>query len=117
MSARSCGTIGYDTIYALQDVEDDALIGVKSTARLFGKHSRMMVALFYAGAYALWLWAGFAAQGAMIFFIASIPTAALLAWQVITLDPQNGPNCLARFKSNNYVGLVFTLALFIQAQF
>ncbi len=42
-------TIGYDTIYALQDVEDDALIGVKSTARLFGRRARMIVALFYAG--------------------------------------------------------------------
>lgn len=110
-------TIGYDTIYALQDVEDDALIGVKSTARLFGKHAWLMVALFYAAAFAFWLWAGYAAQGWTVFFVASIPAALILAWQVITLDPKNGANCLTRFKANNYVGLAFTLALWVQAQF
>ncbi len=109
--------IGYDTIYALQDVEDDALIGVRSTARLFGKHARLMVALFYAGAFALWLWSGIAATGWPIFVIASIPAALLLAWQVITLDPANPDNCLIRFKANHYVGILLTLALWIQAQF
>ena len=108
-------TIGYDTIYALQDVEDDALIGVKSTARLFGSRARMMVALFYAAAYGLWVWAGFAASGWTLFLIASIPTALLLAWQVITLDPKNGANCLNRFKANNLVGLLLSAALLIQA--
>ncbi len=110
-------TIGYDTIYALQDVEDDALIGVKSTARLFGDKARIMVALFYTAAFALWLWAGYAAQGWIVFFVAAIPAALILAWQVITLDPKNGANCLTRFKANNWVGLAFTLALIVQAQF
>ena len=110
-------TIGYDTIYALQDVEDDALIGVKSTARLFGANARLMVALFYAGGFALWIWAAIWAQAWTVFFIAVIPAALILIWQVVTLDPQNGQNCLTRFKANNYVGLAFTLALWIQAQF
>jgi 4-hydroxybenzoate polyprenyltransferase len=110
-------TIGYDTIYALQDVEDDALIGVKSTARLFGRHAQLMVALFYAAAFAFWIWAGLAASGWTIFVIASIPAALLLIWQVVTLDPANPRNCLVRFKSNNFVGLALTLALWIQAQF
>ncbi|MBU1174522.1 MAG: 4-hydroxybenzoate octaprenyltransferase [Alphaproteobacteria bacterium] len=110
-------TIGYDTIYALQDVEDDALIGVRSTARLFGTQARVMVALFYASALALWIWAGMAAEGWTIFLLASIPTALILFWQVVTLDPDDPKNCLVRFKANHYVGLTFTLALWIQAQF
>ncbi len=108
-------TIGYDTIYALQDIEDDALIGVKSTARLFGKNARPMIALLFAGAYALWLWAGFSASGRLVFLVASLPVAALFAWQVLTLDPADNANCLTRFKANNSVGLLLTLALLVES--
>ncbi len=109
--------IGYDTIYALQDVEDDVLIGVKSTARLFGRHARTMVALFYLSAFVLWLTSGFAASGSTVFLIAAIPTAVLLAWQVITLDAADPGNCLKRFKTNHYVGLLLTLALLAEVWF
>lgn len=110
-------TIGYDTIYALQDIEDDALIGVKSTARLFGRHARLMVALFYAGAFGLWIWAGLEASAGNKFLIASIPTALILIWQVATLKPESTENCLNRFKANNYVGLALTLACWIEWRF
>jgi len=108
-----CWVIGYDTIYALQDVEDDALIGVKSTARLFGDRARVMVAVFYAAGFALWLWAGLAANAGPVFLMAMILPAAVLGWQVITLDLKNGDNCLKRFKANHYTGLAFTLALWL----
>ncbi|RZA23944.1 MAG: 4-hydroxybenzoate octaprenyltransferase, partial [Lysobacteraceae bacterium] len=67
-------TIGYDTIYALQDIEDDALIGVKSTARLFGARVRPIVAFFYAATLALWLSAGLAAGGGFIFVLLLLAT-------------------------------------------
>ena len=53
MSSAFCWTIGYDTIYALQDARDDAIVGIRSTARLFGENARLGVALFYAAAAAL----------------------------------------------------------------
>ena len=105
--------IGYDTIYALQDVEDDALIGVKSTARLFGSRTRPIVAGFYVGAYILWLLAGISAGAGWLFVLASLPAAALLAWQVWTVDPAVPDNPLRRFQSNNWVGFILTLALLI----
>jgi 4-hydroxybenzoate polyprenyltransferase len=103
--------IGYDTIYALQDVEDDALVGVKSTARLFGRRSRVIVAGFYAAAYALWMGGVLAAGGGIVFAVLSLVPAGLLAWQVQTLDGAAPGNALQRFRSNHYVGLAMTLAL------
>lgn len=103
--------IGYDTIYALQDKEDDALVEVKSTARLFGQHARLIVSLFYATAFALLVWAGISAGADRVFLIACIPSAALLVWQVSTVDPDDVENCLVRFKSNHWFGVAFTLAL------
>lgn len=110
-------TIGYDTIYALQDIEDDAMVGVKSTARLFGQHAKLIIALFYAGAFALWLQAGLSASGWLNFVYASIPAALILIWQVVTLDPASPANCLKRFKANHYVGLALTLALWVEFRF
>lgn len=109
--------IGYDTLYALQDTEDDALIGVKSTARLFGDKARPIVGLFYAGAYTLWMMAGLSAGADWLFMVASLPVAAHLAWQVLTVDPSNPANCLTRFKANHYLGLALTLALWIEFRF
>ena len=110
-------TIGYDTIYALQDIEDDAMVGVKSTARLFGANARVLVALFYAGAFLLWVLAGRQAGAGIIFFYAMVLPAALLFWQVATLKTDNPANCLVRFKANHYVGLALTLALLIEFWF
>ncbi|MCP8884935.1 4-hydroxybenzoate octaprenyltransferase [Devosia sp. XJ19-1] len=103
--------IGYDTIYALQDVEDDALVGVKSTARLFGANVRPAVATLYAGAFVLWNVAALMAGGGMIFSVISLVAAGLLAWQLWTLDATVPENPLIRFKNNHFVGVVLTLAL------
>ncbi|MCS6762264.1 MAG: 4-hydroxybenzoate octaprenyltransferase [Candidatus Devosia symbiotica] len=103
--------IGYDTIYALQDVEDDALIGVRSTARLFGDKTKPIVAGFYVGAYALWLAAATLAGAGIVFAMFSLVAAGLLAWQVQTLDKDVPGNVLARFYANHYVGMALVLAL------
>ncbi len=107
--------IGYDTIYALQDVEDDALIGVKSTARLFGRRVRMMVAIFYAGAVVLWFAAAYVTGAGLPFYLAALLPLALLVWEIATLDGRSPDNALVRFKANHWVGLLLTLALLLEA--
>lgn len=109
--------IGYDTLYALQDIEDDAMVGVKSTARLFGANVRPIVALFYLGAFMLWTYAGIAAGAGVLFLVALALPAAILIWQLLTLDAADPTNCLNRFKANHYVGLALTLAFWIEYQF
>jgi 4-hydroxybenzoate polyprenyltransferase len=106
--------IGYDTLYALQDIEDDALIGVKSTARLFGPRAREIVGLFYVGAVLLWGTAGLAAGGGPIFGIGLAMVAGMLAWQLWTLDAAVPGNPYVRFNFNRWVGLVLTAALLLE---
>ncbi|KFC67294.1 4-hydroxybenzoate polyprenyltransferase [Devosia sp. LC5] len=103
--------IGYDTIYALQDIEDDALIGVKSTARLFGSKTQPIVGGFYAAAYVLWLAGATMAGTGLLFALLSLIAAGVLAWQVWTLDANEQGNPVARFRSNHYVGITLLLAL------
>jgi len=105
--------IGYDTIYALQDIEDDALIGVKSTARLFGKNVQAAVAVLYVGAVVLWTIAVAMAGDVRLFPLALVLPVCLLGWQIISLDPRDRDNALSRFKANGWVGLVLTLAILL----
>ena len=107
--------IGYDTIYAMQDVEDDALIGVRSTARLFGRRTRLMVSLFYAGAVVLWAASAFLLGAGVPFVLVLGAVIAGLTWQVVTLDGKVSGNALARFKANHWIGLALTLALLVEA--
>jgi 4-hydroxybenzoate polyprenyltransferase len=97
-------TIGYDTIYAHQDKEDDALVGVKSTALKFGDATPRWLAAFYAGAVVLWGAAGLLAGAHAMFLLAIVAAAVQFAWQVWTLDIDDPGSCLARFKSNQVVG-------------
>jgi 4-hydroxybenzoate polyprenyltransferase len=106
--------IGYDTIYALQDVEDDALIGVRSTARLFGRRVRLLVGLFYAAAIVFWGTAATLVAAGPLVFAAMVVPAALLAWQVATLDGRKPDNALVRFKANHWVGLALTVTLLLE---
>ena len=123
-------TVGYDTIYACQDIEDDAMIGVKSTARRFGKHVKKGVGLCYI--VSIWLvTASFRWQNDeissqvnrdvsytvdipnfvyfLMFFIFTVPFAILLILQTFLLDPTDSKKSLSLFKSNRWTGLIFVL--------
>jgi len=105
--------MGYDTIYALQDREDDALVGIRSSALRLGRHVRSGVAAFYAAAIALWLLAFWLLRGDPIALLALAPAAVHLAWQVATLDPGDPDNPLARFRSNRFAGALVAAACFV----
>jgi 4-hydroxybenzoate polyprenyltransferase len=107
--------IGYDTIYAHQDREDDALIGIKSTALLFRERTKPMLALFYALAVALLALAGFSAGAGLIFALGLLAFALHLAWQIARLDVDDPVNCLAVFKSNRDAGLILFAGLVLDA--
>ena len=105
--------LGFDTIYAHQDREDDALIGVRSTARLFGAHTRPFLAACYAATVAALALAGWAAGLSALFYAALILPAVLLARQVARLDIDDPALCLRLFRANREVGLAVGLALLI----
>jgi 4-hydroxybenzoate polyprenyltransferase len=107
--------IGYDTIYAHQDREDDALIGIKSTALLFGERTKSMLGLFYTLAVALIAFAGWSAGGSVVFAPGLGAFAAHLAWQVVRLDIHDPVLCLAVFKSNRDAGLILFAGLALDA--
>src|SRR3954447_609599 len=107
--------IGYDTIYAHQDREDDALIGIKSTALLFGERTKSMLGLFYALAVVLIGLAGWSAGGGVVFALGLGVFAAHLAWQVARLDIHDPVLCLAVFKSNRDAGLILFAGLALDA--
>ncbi|HLB98489.1 MAG TPA: 4-hydroxybenzoate octaprenyltransferase [Acetobacteraceae bacterium] len=97
--------LGFDTIYAHQDREDDALVGVGSTARLFGERTAPFLACCYAGAVVLLGLAGWLAGLAVWFFLALLVPAALLLRQVVVLDIDDPALCLRLFRANREVGL------------
>ena len=99
-------TLGYDTIYAHQDKEDDVLVGIKSTALKFGATTGRWLTLFYGGTILLMAGSGYLA-GLHWAFYAGLAAASLhLIWQVRTMDLDDAKNCLTRFKSNRDFGLI-----------
>ena len=105
--------IGYDTIYAHQDREDDALIGVRSTARLFGARTGRLLWICYGGMMILLATAMLAAKLHTLGLAVLLAPGVLLARQISLLDINNPALCLALFKSNQAVGLAVGLAIFI----
>ena len=110
-------TLGYDTIYALQDKADDELIGVKSTARLFGTAARQWVLRFYAVGFTLILAAGFTEHTGWPFAFAMLLAGAHLLWQVKRLDIDDPANCLTIFRSNRETGALIALAFLFASWF
>lgn len=104
-------TVGYDTIYAHQDKEDDALLGLKSTALRFGPTTKRWLMLFYTTAWLALTAAGLLAGAGFVFLGGMAAAAALLGWQIVTLDIDDAANCLARFRSNRDVGAIVFAAL------
>jgi 4-hydroxybenzoate polyprenyltransferase len=107
--------IGYDTIYALQDIEDDALIGVKSTALLFGARTRPALTAFYAMAVVLIGTALALAKAGALGWIALAIFAAHLAWQIVRLDVSDAALCKRVFISNRDAGLLLFAGLLVDA--
>jgi 4-hydroxybenzoate polyprenyltransferase len=105
--------IGYDTIYALQDREDDALVGVRSSALRMGTHVRGGVAAFYIVALACWTATFWLLRPDWLALVALAPMALHLAWQVLTLEVASDGNALARFRANRFAGLLMALACWV----
>jgi 4-hydroxybenzoate polyprenyltransferase len=106
-------TLGYDTIYALQDKEDDALVGVRSTARKFGPLVRQWIATFYAGTVVLFAAAGLAAGFKLSFFAVLAIAAGQLFWQASAVQADESADCLAKFRSNRLFGWLIVAALLL----
>jgi 4-hydroxybenzoate polyprenyltransferase len=105
--------IGYDTIYALQDREDDALVGVKSSALALGRHARAGILTFYVLALLLWAAAVWRVRPDGLALVALLPVAGHLLWQAARLRPDDGADALARFRSNRFAGLLMFLACLV----
>jgi 4-hydroxybenzoate polyprenyltransferase len=107
--------IGYDTIYAHQDREDDAIVGVRSTARLFGLETRTALRIFYGIAVAL-VTASATLSGAGVFaFAGTLAFALHLVWQIRTVDVNDPALCLALFRSNRDAGLLLFAGFLLDA--
>jgi 4-hydroxybenzoate polyprenyltransferase len=107
-----CWTIGYDTIYALQDARDDAIVGIKSTARLFGKNVRLGVGLFYLAAallaqLALWRASVVAELGLLLYCLHFV-------WQLRRIDGATPGMALRLFRSNRDAGLILFLGIALE---
>jgi 4-hydroxybenzoate polyprenyltransferase len=107
--------IGYDTIYAHQDRDDDALIGIKSTALLFGARTKPMLALFYGVAVLLIGLAGILVGAGVLFALGLAAFAAHLAWQIYRLDIGDPDLCLKIFKSNRDAGLILFAGMILDS--
>src|SRR5215475_3731881 len=107
--------IGYDTIYAHQDREDDALVGIKSTALLFGERTRPMLAIFFTAAVVLIGIAGYGAGVGIAFWLGLAAFGGHLAWQVERIDVQDPARCLKLFRANRDAGLILFVAIVIDA--
>ncbi len=106
-------TLGYDTVYGHQDKADDLMVGVKSLSIRLGQRTGPVVAMFYTGMVAIIAVVGISVQLGWPFFALLAVAAAHFAWQVITLEIDNPPNCLARFKSNRDAGLIVFLGILL----
>jgi 4-hydroxybenzoate polyprenyltransferase len=105
--------IGYDTLYAIQDKEDDALVGVKSSARRLGDSAPLGIGLFYMAALLLWSCAIWAVRPDWVALAALLPAALHLLNQALRADPNDGALALRLFRSNRSCGLLVCLAMLV----
>jgi 4-hydroxybenzoate polyprenyltransferase len=110
-------TIGYDTIYAHQDKEDDELIGVRSTARLFGDSTKVWLIGLYGATLVLMVFAFALASAGWIAFVGLLVAGGMFAYQIAVLDINDGAQCLALFKSNHKVGAIIFAGLALSMLF
>lgn len=105
--------IGYDTLYAIQDIEDDALVGVKSSARRLGDKAPLGVGIFYAVALLFWAAAVWIVRPDWLALLALIPAALHLTNQALRADPRDGELALRLFRSNRTCGFLVFLAMLV----
>jgi len=106
-------TMVYDTIYAMQDQRDDAVIGVRSTARRFAGAPRRWLSLFAVLALAAWALAGYVAGLSPLYGVVLAIIALHFGWQIAFLKPHDQADCLAKFKANAHVGILLTVAVIL----
>jgi 4-hydroxybenzoate polyprenyltransferase len=104
--------IGYDTIYAMQDREDDAIVGIRSSALKLGGHVKLGVAVCYALALFGWAMAIWTVRPQMIALVALLPALLHLLWQATTLS-ENGDDALEKFRSNRTAGFLMAMACLV----
>ena len=105
--------VGYDTLYAIQDIEDDALVGIKSSARRLGDKAPLGIGLSYAAAVLLWGGAVWRVRPDWVALLALVPAALHLANQALRADPRDGELALKLFRSNRTCGLLVCLAMLV----
>jgi 4-hydroxybenzoate polyprenyltransferase len=106
-------TLGYDTIYAHQDIRDDEIVGIKSTARLFGENSRQYVMLFYGAAAFFLAITGWDAGLGISFYVLLLIAAGLAVVQISSWRMDDPPHCLERFRQNREFGLIVLAAIIL----
>ena len=104
-------TLVYDTIYAMQDQRDDAVVGVLSTARRFAGAPRRWLSLFAGLALLGWIATGYLAGLKIAYFVLLLAVALHFAWQIAFLKPSDQADCLRKFKSNTWLGLLLLMAI------
>jgi len=104
-------TLGYDTIYALQDMEDDLFVGVKSSALVVSSFVKLFFTLVYGGALCLWALGGVEAHLAGIYWLFLGLAALQFIWQIFSLRKESPQNCLTRFQSNSRIGVLLFLGI------
>jgi 4-hydroxybenzoate polyprenyltransferase len=105
--------IGYDTLYAIQDIEDDAMVGVKSSARRLGDKAPLGIATFYAAAVLFWGAAIWAVRSDWLALVALVPAALHLLGQALRADPRDGEGALRLFRSNRMTGFLVFLGMLV----
>jgi 4-hydroxybenzoate polyprenyltransferase len=105
--------VGYDTLYAIQDIEDDALVGVKSSARRLGDKAPLGVAIFYGIAVLFWAAALWSVRPDWLALLALAPAAIHLANQALRANPKDGEGALRLFRSNRTTGFLIFLAMLV----
>jgi 4-hydroxybenzoate polyprenyltransferase len=108
-----CWVVGYDTLYAIQDIEDDALVGVKSSARRLGDRAPLGIAFFYLIVVLLWGAAIWTVRPDWVALLALVPAALHLANQALRADPRDGELALKLFRSNRTCGVLVCLAMLV----
>ena len=109
-----CWTIGYDTIYAMQDARDDAIVGIRSTARLFGANAKLGVGLFFAAAAAIAFTAILIVGGGPIALVGWLAYATHLGWQASRVEGADAATALKLFRSNRDAGLLLFAGIALQ---